>query len=413
MEDCLSVKRIVKRFVPKAAIERYREHIFQRNLPLAARQRDELDRQGPGDIDAGNKRVISANVSWLCRAQDYSASHDGGVARHFSLLTGWAPSYPETTGYVVPTVLAEAAIQGDKELEQRARTMLDWLTEIQLPNGSYRGGMVHEGPAVPVTFNTGQILLGLAAGALATGSPLYSEAMHRAASWLVETQDDDGCWRKFPTPFAASGEKTYETHVAWGLFEAERVSPGHGYGEAGLKQVRWALTKQQANGWFRDCCLADPASPLTHTIGYALRGIIEAYRLSGDNEFLAAAVRAADSLARNVRDDGFLPGRFDNQWRPAARWSCLTGAVQIAHCWLQLYGVTGDARYRDVGRKVNAFVRRTVAIGGEPDQLGGVRGSYPISGSYGSYQYLNWAAKFCIDSLRKELEYDVSSAKGG
>ena len=40
-------------------------------------------------------------ISWICRAQDKSISQDGGVARHFSVLDGWGPSYPETTGYII------------------------------------------------------------------------------------------------------------------------------------------------------------------------------------------------------------------------------------------------------------------------------------------------------------------------
>ena len=64
--------------------------------------------------------------------------------------------------------------------------------------------------------------------------------MHKAANWLVTTQHEDGCWRGHPSPFTSPGENTYETHVSWGLFEAERVAPNKGYGDAGLRQVRWA-----------------------------------------------------------------------------------------------------------------------------------------------------------------------------
>ena len=91
-------------------------------------------------------------------------SADGGVARHYCLITGWGASYPETTGYIVPTIIREAQATGDTELLQRARRMLDWLVSIQMPGGGFRGGVTSDGPAVPVTFNTGQILLGLAAG---------------------------------------------------------------------------------------------------------------------------------------------------------------------------------------------------------------------------------------------------------
>jgi len=138
---------------------------------------------------------------------------------------------------------------------------------------------------------------------------------------------------------------------------------------------------------------------LTHTIGYALRGVLEAYRLSQDEAFLNEGVRTADVLIHCVKSDGFLGGRFDSHWRSVDDWVCLTGSVQIAYCWFLLFGWTGDTRYFDAGRKVNSYVRRAITIEGEPDLVGGVRGSFLISGAYGKYEYLNWAAKFCIDSL--------------
>src|SRR5205807_3734044 len=144
-----------------------------------------------------------------------SASQDGGVARDFSLVTGWSTSYPETTGYIVPTMLAFAKIREDENVRQRARRRLDWLVSIQLPCGGFQGGTINSDPVVPVSFNTGQVLLGLAAGVREFGDEKYHKAMCRAADWLVETQDPDGCWRKYPSPFAGPGDKAYDTHAAW------------------------------------------------------------------------------------------------------------------------------------------------------------------------------------------------------
>jgi hypothetical protein len=45
-----------------------------------------------------------------------------------------------------------------------------------------------------------------------------------------------------------------------------------------------------------------------------------------------------------ISEDGRLPGRLDGAWRPAADWVCLTGAAQIAECWLLLYEDTGEER---------------------------------------------------------------------
>jgi hypothetical protein len=325
------------------------------------------------------------------------------VARHYSLIDGWSESYPETTGYIIPTLLTCALINGDESLRDRAGRMLDWLVSIQFPEGGFQGGMVGQEPCVPVTFNTGQILMGLAAGVREFGE-IYLEPMHRAADWLVATQDPDGCWRKYPTPFAQTGEKTYDTHVAWGLLEAARVYAEPRYVESAHRNLGWALTHQRDNGWFENCGLNDSSAPLTHTIGYALRGILEGYRTTRNPSLLEAARCIGDGLLSAVQPNGFLPGRLDAWWRGAVRWACLTGSVQVAHCWLLLFQHTGEGKYRDAAFAVNRYVRRTQRVSGPDDTRGGIKGSFPVDGGYNAYLYPNWAAKFFIDSHLLERE---------
>jgi hypothetical protein len=361
-----------------------------------------LDRVGLPAEDPGLEASAGAAMQWLCEAQDRSASSDGGVARDYSLIKGWATSYPETTGYIIPTFIDYGTICRDVSLHDRARRMLDWLVRIQMPSGAFQGGKIDSTPVVPVVFNTGQILIGLARGEKAFGG--YREAMLRAADWLVRVQDDDGCWRRYQTPFATAGEKTYDTHTAWGLFEAARIEPNRGYAEAGLANIRWALTYQQENGWIDKCCLSDFAQPLTHTLGYSLRGMLEAYRYTGEASLLAAARRTADGLLSALGQDGFLPGQLARDWAPAATWACLTGSVQIAYCWLALYQETGDVRYRQAGLAANRYVRRTVKMQGPATMRGGVKGSFPVDGEYCRFEYPNWAAKFLVDALLLEAE---------
>jgi len=374
----------------------------ERALPQAARSERDRDHAGLSATDPGIDAVIEAGMAWLCRAQDMSATADGGAARDFSLVKGWASSYPETSGYIVPTLIDRWQDTGDDELRRRAMRMLDWLVSIQFPDGGFQGGKVDQLPRVPVTFNTGQILIGLAAGAAHLDRGRFLEPMRRAAIFLRDSQDPDGCWRRHPTPFAKPGEKAYETHVSWGLFEAARVSPNEGFGEAGLRQVDWALTKQVPNGWFSSCCLTTPDSPLTHTLGYVLRGVVEAFRWSQRADLLIAARRTADGLMTALEPSGRLPGRLDARWQPAVPWVCLTGAVQIAHSWILLHEATGETRYRDAARRANAYARRCIAVDGSPDTRGGVKGSFPVDGDYGRFEYLNWACKFMIDANRAE-----------
>lgn len=373
-------------------------------LPRMAREVQRHDRRGLATNDPGPERAIAAGISWLAKAQDCSRTRDGGVARHFSVLDGWSASYPETTGYIAATLIAYAKRSGLAEPNVRAKKMLDWLLAIQFPDGGFQGGMIDQLPRVPVTFNTGQILLGLSAGAHL--DERFREAMRQAADWLVATQDPDGCWRQNPTPFAEAGEKTYETHVALGLFHAHVVEPHRGYQDAGLRQVDWALRNQAANGWLAQCCLSDPKRPLTHTLGYALRGFVGAYLSSREVRYLEAARRTADGLLSAIDSNGRLPGRLDSNWQAAADWVCLTGACQVAESFFLLHHETGRADYRRAAKAANSYVRRTIAFDGAPDIIGGVKGSFPIDGEYGRWQYLNWACKFMVDSNMAEQSVD-------
>jgi len=370
-------------------------------LPQEARAAQRRDALGLPAADPGPGRVVDEGIAWLAQAQDNSRTHDGGVARHYSVIDGWAGSYPETTGYIAETLIAYGDEAKRPDVLERARRMLDWLVSIQFPEGGFQGGMIHQTPRVPVTFNTGQILIGLAAGVRM--DERYREPMVRAADWLVSTQDKDGCWRKHPTPFAAAGEKVYETHVAIGLFRAAALEPNRGYLEAARAQVDWALGHQAKNGWLAKCCLSDPEHPLTHTLGYALRGIIEAYLSTRDDRYREAARLTADGLMGALQPSGKLPGRLDAQWQAAAEWVCLTGSSQIAESWLLLHSATGRDDYRRAAKAANGFVRRTVSVDGPPEIRGGVKGSFPVDGWYGRWQYLNWACKFMIDANRAEL----------
>lgn len=370
-------------------------------LPARAKSERRRDRQGLPADDPGINAVEIVALDWLNAAQTFSASHDGGAARHFSLIGGWAASYPETSGYIVPTLIDAGLRRDDHALLDRARRMIDWLVSIQFAEGGFQGGTIDAEPAVPVTFNTGQILMGLAAATRQFGND-YAEPMHRAAAWLVETMDADGCWRKFPTPFAAPGEKTYETHVAWGLIEAARASKdtaaATAYADAALRNARWAITKQHANGWFESCCLVNPDAPLTHTLGYSLRGLTEIFLYTREADVLASALLTADAISSRVRPDGFLAGRLDKDWTGTVDWVCVTGSAQIAHSLLLLFKETGKTQYRDGAFALLRYARCTVQTEGPIGVRGGVKGSFPVDGEYGTYEFLNWAAKFLIDA---------------
>ena len=121
--------------------------------------------------------------------------------------------------------------------------------------------------------------------------------------------------------------------------------------------------------------------------------------------FVEAARLAAQALLARQREDGGLSGRFDSNWEGHARWSCLTGDAQTAIVWFRLFQLTGDRSYYEAGQRLNRFLMKTQNIVTKhPGIRGGIKGSHPIWAEYGSFEYLNWAAKFFADSLMLELE---------
>ena len=92
----------------------------------------------------------------------------------------------------------------------------------------------------------------------------------------------------------------------------------------------------------------------------------------------------------------------------------MTGDAQTAIVWLRLYEVTGVDRYREAAQAVNHYLASTQDLASKDEGIrGGVKGSQPIWGEYGSFEYLNWAAKFYADALMLELKtLERSDARG-
>ena len=355
-------------------------------------------------VDA--RRGLQAAAEWLSRAQDATAS--GGVSAYYDLTRRtWTGAYPETTGYIIPTFLRYAAFSGESEYRERAVRMAEWESSIQLPEGGVRAGTMDATQVSPTIFNTGQVLFGWLAAWLQTHDERFRESLVRAADWLVRAQDPDGAWRRFASPFASHELNTYNTRVAFGLALAGRDLKEPRYIQAAVRNVEWALTQMHSNGWLENNDLEDNDRPLTHTIAYATRGILEVGLIAGNQEFVEAATRIARSVAQAQRRDGALPGRLDASWQPAARWSCVTGNAQMAIIWQLLARETGDASWKAAAERANHFnlsIQDTTST--DTGVRGGIPGSHPVKGGYMKNRYPNWAAKFFMDALMMQLEGD-------
>lgn len=349
-------------------------------------------------------RGLQAAAEWLARAQDASGC-DGVSACYDAAKGAWAGAYPETTGYIIPTLLRYARFAGQPDYRERALRMAAWESDIQLADGGVRAGTMDATQVAPTIFNTGQVLFGWVAAWRETQDERFRDSLLRAADWLLAAQDEDGAWRRFGSPFAQHSLNTYNTRVAFALALAGRELGRPNYIEAAARNVRWALTQMHANGWLENNDLEDNTRPLTHTIAYATRGMLEVGLIAAEDSFVEAATRIARAVAATQRRDGALPGRLDARWRPAARWTCVTGNAQMAIIWQRLADETGDASWRPTAERANRFNLSVQDLSAASDGArDGIPGSHPLRGGYMTNRYPNWAAKFFMDALMLQLE---------
>lgn len=350
---------------------------------------------------------LAAAAEWILVAQ--RATPDDGVAHSWDIRERrWLASYPETTGYLIPTLYDYARHFDAPAHAAAALRMARWEVAEQLPEGGIRAGTMDAPVVAPTVFNTGQVLFGLARAARESGDETIHRALVRAADWLVAAQDDDGGWRRFPSPFAPSVNATYNVRSAFGLVRAFEVTNDAGHLEAAARNVDWALATAAANHWLPGNCLTPEPDDraLTHTIAYAIRGILEVGVALGRDDHVARALAMADALAAAQNDDGSLSANFSPRWRPLSDWSCMTGNAQMALNWYRLAKVTGRTDLQAHARAANRFNMRLQVLDGPPETRGAVKGSHPIGEDYMTWRYPNWATKFFMDALMFERLFD-------
>jgi hypothetical protein len=341
-------------------------------------------------------------VDWLCTAQDARDGKldAGGVAAGWSFEDGWLPSYPETSGYIVETFLAASTILDRAELRTRAVRIIDWLLSIQHEDGAFPGHFGEPGSR-PVIFNSGQIMHGMLAGFLQLGRTDCLDAAVRAGRWLVGQQDRDGCWRRFEHNAVPH---TYNTRATWALLATGRVADDARLVDAASRNLEWALAQQTDTGWFENNAFTSGAAPFTHTIAYAIRGFLECGVLLGEERYLQAAERAALTVARAQREDGWIAGTFGRDWQPTARYCCLTGVAQMALNWMRLGNERGAHQLEEHARRGLAYLKREQTMdAADPVVRGAIAGSAPIWGAYSRFEFPNWAAKFFADALMMDM----------
>jgi hypothetical protein len=368
--------------------------------------RDHFGRTEPIKSDVDH---LKAAIAWIMLAQANSGSK--GVALAYTLERGWLPAYPETTGYIINTLIRFHKLTNDASYLRAATEMGEWEVAIQRPDGGVR--IRDENNAAADVFDTGMVLLGLTELYRETQDEKFLQATRKAADWLVSTQDNDGKWSRDSykgIPHA------YHSKVAWALMEAHAITKDNKYLDSARRNLEWIFSVRQSNGWFDYMGFAKDDNPFIHTIAYTLQGFWGVYKLLDVedpwkqklyDEIVGFSDRLIGKfdLTRKSASMFILPGELNSRWEAAATYVCLTGNAQFSIVWFELFLQTRKRSYYDAACNLLDVVKKSQRLAG-PDvpYRNAIAGSYPLWGRYHPTQYPNWPAKFFADALLRKIQ---------
>ena len=330
---------------------------------------------------------MQAALAWLRRSIETTGVN--GSAHSYSPLFGWANSYPETTGYLIPTLLRYADLLHDDSLRDLADSCRDWLLRIQLPNGAWAGGVA--GGTKPSVFNTAMILQGV------TPPPASRLKCGGGVAWLLSELSPDGVWRN--AAYVPGFVPSYYTCAVWSLLEAGARLGLPDVQERMHTALHFYARRFRPDGTVTDWGLKPGDWAFTHTIAYTLHGFLESALLLGASEVLEKTIHSAEKHWDEFDRSGRIAGRYGPGWKGDYSFTCPVGNAQLSIFFRRAREITGLEKF---DRAADVFLSESLRFqnfGKNPNTHGALPGSAPFWGPYLRGRYPNWGVKFLLDAL--------------
>lgn len=313
-------------------------------------------------------------IEWI---KNHSIDGEGII-----VSTGNPVSYPEVTGYFIPTLLQ----WGYRDL---AASYGRWLVQIQKEDGSWYDP---EGKA-PYVFDSGQILKGLVAirkAIVQQNLPfLYSlDELDRhiisGCSWILSNMSEE---ERLTTPSEEDWGKNHDCDDMTHLYCLEPIiEAGKIYGKNDfIEKAKKILTFYTTNR--KEEILQ--FGMLSHFWSYVIEALVDL----GKCELAEEAMKVSGMLQDEV---GFVPA-YKN-----AHWICTTGLFQQAVIWYKLGNVERGNRSFESALSLQ-------------NKDGGWSGSYQNEkfpgeiNTYFAYDENSWTVKYFLDALywKNKAEFDI------
>ena len=347
---------------------------------------------------------IRSILRWLEWAIEQNG--DGGVPQLVKLRAHaennrvlLTPSYPETTGYLLASLIFGQR-SGLPSLDPSfLLRMISYLLACQKPSGAFPGPGQE---TRELAFDTGQVLVGLVAYYRhVEQSSSVLESIYRAGSWLNAQVTAEG---SYSNASSWNNPKVYYLRASMGLLHASELLEQNEWRAAVQRNLNWALTRRSSLAWFDSFSFETGSFQNLHGIAYTIEGLLDLGRRLGHDESINAAKACVDAIFDrdyvNLPAPDCIAGHYSKNFKRNRKTISPTGMCQIALCAFILASVLRNTSYFEKGKSLVQSSKRFHLQGfTEPALNGLLPGSWPVTGPYMHCVLPNWPIKFFLDGL--------------
>ncbi len=323
-------------------------------------------------------------LNWI--EKSFKINNNQGSSAYRSIFSNWAPAYPETTGYLIPSLINASEILQEDKWFALAKKQIQYFKSIQLSNGAFP---VNKNQPTPLAFDTSQILLGLLLYYKKTGDSDCIAMIQSCYSWIISTISDKGIIERYN--LHNKFNPSYYTRIAWSILFYEK--------EFGLDHTNKSLNfYNHLKSFFNEGDFISSAgfypdqSAYSHTVSYALRGLFESANILEDDSSFQIIKEELLKLKNQIEERQGFPGKFDKTRTGDFSFICSTGHLQLATLYLLIARLQSSQDYNSVieillGSILNKQRKYLFNKGAIPSSI-------PIYGEYQRLKYTNWTQNF-------------------
>jgi hypothetical protein len=344
------------------------------------------------------KTLLSAlekNMSWIKKS--FSVNNDLGSSKYCTLWGKWSIDYPETTGYLLTTLIRSGDTLNDLSLIKIASLQINYFENLQLKTGGFK---VAKSLQESYVFDSAQIMLGLISVYKVNKEARILKMIESCYRWLISLLNQNGQF--VSSNYKKNYNPSYYARILWPILLAERLlSTGS---NKTLNLYAYLKSLLNENGSFNKCSFDGSPFAFTHNLIYSYRGLWESSNLLNDKDFGKNLENQLLSISDKIIKDNFFNGEYDAEWKTKKSFICSAGNAQLVVLLLSIYKRTRDLNLLNCCHVLMPPLIKQQSKGFLYNK-GALSSSIPIWGKYQRFRYTNWTQKFYADALIELISF--------